>query len=217
MAQGGSFLTSERGIVAVRWILGVQCVLSGLNWWYKLLPFPNMFEEMGPAKSPIVPVMIETGWMFTTAKVIELSLGISLLLNRYSVLMLLLAFPILMMTFLLDAIPFFAAIPQWLSGEMTGRNMWAATLDMVFFGGAVFLMQGYLMLEWVKNYQPMFVRRPDDAEASISFDALRGGVLTGMRWAAIIIGGMSTLWFIGMVHQWIVPWHSLALLAPSHP
>jgi hypothetical protein len=31
---------------------------------------------------------------------------------------------------------------------------------------------------------------------------------------ALVIGGASTLWMIGMVHQWLIPWSSLAVLAP---
>jgi hypothetical protein len=33
--------------------------------------------------------------------------------------------------------------------------------------------------------------------------------------AAIIFGGTSTLWMLGMIHEWLIPWSSLALLA--HP
>jgi hypothetical protein len=29
---------------------------------------------------------------------------------------------------------------------------------------------------------------------------------------ALVIGGASTLWMIGMVHQWLIPWSSLSVL-----
>ena len=211
-------LARERAIIAVRWILGVQCVLSGMNWWIKILPFPNLFEPLIlPMKSEIVATMIKSGWMFTAAKAIEVTLGLSLLFNRFAVLMLVVAFPVLMMTFMLDAIPFGLAVPKWLAGEMSGRNLWAAFLDMLFFGGAVFVMQGYLMLEWVDKYLPLFVVRPDDEKASLDFSWLRTKALRPMRWMAIVIGSMGTLWFIGMIHQWLIPWSSLAMLAPVKP
>lgn len=208
----------DRAIVLVRWILGLQCLMSGLNWWFKILPFPNIAEPLIlPMKAEIVATMIKSGWMFTAAKTIEVGLGVALLTNRFAVLMLVMAFPILLMTYLLDAIPFFKGIARFATGEMTGRNLWAAFLDMVFFGGTVCIMQGYLMLEWVDQYLPMFVARPGDAEPSIKFAWLKRYLLVPMRWGAIIVGSMGTAWFIGMLWHWLIPWSSLALLAPVKP
>ncbi|MBP6031771.1 MAG: hypothetical protein KA533_10145 [Sphingobium sp.] len=208
----------DRAILAVRWILGLQCLMSGLNWWFKILPFPNIAEPLVlPMKSEIVATMIKSGWMFTAAKCIETGLAISLLTNRFTVLMLVVAFPVLMMTFLLDTIPFLLGIPKWIVGDMTGRNMWAAFLDMLFFGGSVFFMQIYLMLEWVNRYVPMFVARPDDARPAVTFEWLRTHALVPLRWVAIPLGLVATLWFVGMIDQWLIPWKSLALLAPVKP
>lgn len=208
----------DRAIVAVRWILGLQCLMSGLNWWFKILPFPNIVEPLVlPMKAEIVATMIKSGWMFSAAKIVEVALGLALITNRYSVLMLIVSFPVLMMTYLLDAIPFFLGIGKWLTGTLSARNLWAAFLDMVFFGGTVFIMQGYLMLEWVDKYLPLFVVRPDDEKASLDFSWLRTIALRPMRWMAIVIGSMGTLWFIGMIHQWLIPWSSLAMLAPVKP
>lgn len=212
------FADRDSAIVAVRWILGVQCLLSGLNWWFKILPFPNIHEPLVlPMKAEIVATMIKSGWMFSAAKVIEVSLGVSLLTNRFTVLMLVVAFPVLVMTFLLDAIPFFLGVPRFLAGELSGRNLWAALLDMIFFGGSVFLMQAYLMLEWIDRYLPMFVAKPDDQEPAIRFEWMRRNLLVAMRWGSIVIGAIATAWFITMIHQWLVPWSSLAILAPVKP
>ncbi len=70
---------NDRGfaILAVRVLLGVQSLISGLNWWVKLLPFPNISEPVtGPVKHEILRVMVESGWMFTTAKALEIVLGL---------------------------------------------------------------------------------------------------------------------------------------------
>jgi hypothetical protein len=208
-------LSSAWAIVAVRWILGVQCLLSGLNWWFKILPFPNIAEPVvGPMKHQIVATMIETGWMFSAAKLIEIGIGVALLTDRFAVLMLVVAFPILLMTFVLDLIPFGAAIAGAVAGEVTNRNLWAAFLDMIFFGGAVFLMQVYLMLEYFDDYRRLFVVRPGDATAPRIFDHSCPATRCAIRWGAIVIGGASTLWMLAMVGQWLVPWSSLAILAP---
>jgi len=202
-----------RSVVIVRWVLGVQCLLSGLNWWFKILPFPNMFDPTGlPMKHQIVATMIDTGWMFTVAKLIEILVGLALITNRFAVLMLVVAFPILMMTFVLDAIPFGRAVMGALAGQVTGHNLWASFLDMVFFGGAVFLMQGHLMLEWFGNYRPLFATRPGAPVTGLHWSCPR--LMGAVRWGSILIGGISTLWIIGMVSQWLIPWSSLAVLAP---
>lgn len=208
---------STRAITIVRWALGVQCILSGLNWWFKILPFPNIFDPMtGPMKHQIVATMIESGWMFSAAKLIEIGVGVSLVFNRYAVLMLVVAFPILVMTFILDAIPFGAAVAAALSGEISLRNFWASFLDMIFFGGAVFLMQGYLMLEWFEHYRPLFVRCPGETATPRALDISCPMAMSIIRWGAIVIGGASTLWIVALVGQWLAPWSSLAVLAPVH-
>lgn len=205
----------QNAITAVRLLLGVQCVLSGLNWWVQILPFPNMHVELtGPAKHEILTAMIDSGWMFTSAKVIEIAVGLALLFNRYAILLLVIAFPILFMTFILDFTLLLKAIPQWIGGEMSGRNFFAAILDMLYFGAGVWLMQCYLMCEWFSDYRQLFAVKPGGAPAGWSKIFESRGLAVFLRWGAYLIGGSSTLWLIGMLNQWLIPWSSLALLAP---
>lgn len=150
-------------VPATRWLLGIQCLLSGINWWYKILPFPNLFDPPGmPVKSEIVGAMIQSGWMFTGAKAIEVALGIALLTNRFVPLMLAAAFPVLLMTFLLDALVGPALI-GWLQGTVPFQHLWAKLLDLTFFGGAVIVMQLFLMVAYFDCYRPMlaFKAKPD--------------------------------------------------------
>lgn len=108
------FLTLS--VPAVRWLLGIQCLLVGLNWWFKILPFPNLFDPPGmPVKSAIIRVMIQSGWMFTAAKAVEVLLGLSLIFNRYVPLMLVVSFPVIFMTFILDAL-IGPTLLAWLQG-----------------------------------------------------------------------------------------------------
>lgn len=146
-------------VPAVRWLLGVQCLLSGVNWWFKILPFPNLFDPAGmPVKSAIVGVMIQSGWMFTAAKAIEVLLGLSLLFNRFVPLMLVVSFPVIFMTFILDAM-IGPAVMAWAQGQAPFQHVWAKLLDAVFFGGAVIVMQGFLMLSYFDHYRPMLAAR----------------------------------------------------------
>lgn len=136
-------------------LLGIQYCLGGINWWFKIFPFPSLSDpaEAG-GKHPVLVEMIRTGWMFYAAKVIELLTGIALLTRRYVPLMLVVSFPVALSTFMLDAM-ILDDFTAWLAGSVSGAFMWSKLMDIIFFGGAVLAMQGYLMLAHMDSYRPM--------------------------------------------------------------
>lgn len=201
-------------VTAVRWLLGVQSLISGVNWWLKVLPFPNIAEPVaGPVKHEILRTMVESGWMFTATKAIEVLLGLALIFNRHAVLMLVIAFPVMLMTFLLDLFPLFGAIAPFVAGEVSGAALWARALDMLFFGAGVFMMQAYLMSEWFGDYRSLFAVRPGGAAAGWSALFEAGWLKGSLRWLSYTVGAISTLWIVGMALG-LIPWSSLAVLAP---
>ncbi|MCW3838330.1 hypothetical protein ACFQ1E_19985 [Sphingomonas canadensis] len=213
--MAGLALNDRRfAIAAVRWLLGVQSFISGINWWVKLLPFPNIAEPVaGPVKHEILRTMVESGWMFTATKGIEILLGLALILNRHVLLMLVLSFPVMLMTFLLDFFPFAGKLGGFVTGSVAPGAMWASTLDMLYFGAGVFVMQAYLMSEYFDRYRPMFAVRPDgDAPAWAGFFEA-GWLKLALRWLSYTVGATSTLWIVGMAIG-LIPWSSLAVLAP---
>lgn len=152
---------NRRLIFWVRILLGVQYLLGGINWWYKILPFPSISDpSSAAAKHAVLVAMVETGWMFMAAKIVELLMGLSLLFNRFIPVMLVVAFPVALTTFILDAFIFHALI-GWLAGTVSGGVLWAKVLDMIFFGGAVLAMHGYLMLAYFDLYRPMLVAKSE--------------------------------------------------------
>lgn len=151
----------EFAVVATRWLLGIQCLMSGSNWFYKILPFPNIFDPAGlPVKAEIVRTMIESGWMFTAAKLIEIALGLALVLNRFVPLMLVVSFPVIFMTFIIDAL-----IWQYLAGFIMGSVPWSLLsvklIDAIFWGGACMVMQVFLMFSYFDYYRPMLSFRAE--------------------------------------------------------
>lgn len=201
-------------IVMVRWLLGIQSLGSGINWWIKILPFPNINEPLvGPVKHEILRTMIESGWMFSTAKAIEILLGLALIFNRHAVLALVLSFPVMLMTFLLDLWPFTANVVPFVSGNLSFAALWASFLDMLFFGGGVFVMQAYLMSEYFDDYRRLFVVKPSGNVANWSSFLETGWFKAVLRWLSYTVGALSTLWVITMALH-IVPWGSLAIMAP---
>lgn len=211
---GFSLNDAKIAVPAMRWFLGVQSLASGINWWIKILPFPNIDEPVtGPVKHEILRVLIESGWMFSTAKVLEILLGLALILNRHAVLMLVLSFPVILMTFLLDLFPFLGNIAPFLGGRQSGAAFFHSFLDMLYFGAGVFVMQAYLMTEYFGDYRTLFTVRPGGAPARwaglFEADALK----TALRWLSWTVGASSTLWVIAMATG-LLPWSSLAVLAP---
>lgn len=199
---------------AMRWLLGVQSLLSGINWFYQILPFPNMHVEItGPVKHEILNTMINSGWMFTSAKVLEILLGLALIFNRHAVLMLVVSFPIILMTFLLDLFPFLGNIGPFLAGDVSGPAMWASFLDMLFFGAGVFVMQAYLMSEYFDDYRGLFVAQPAGEPAAWSAIFEANSLKWILRWLSYTVGAISTVWVVLMAVG-LVEWSSLALLAP---
>ncbi len=148
-------------IIAVHVLLGVQYVLGGLNWWIKIFPFPNYFDvPTGPGKHAVLDAMIATGWMFTSAKIIELLTGLALIFRRYVPLMLVVSFPVALATFLIDAM-IFNDVMMWWHGDVSGAYVWSKIMDLIFFGGAVLAMQVYLMIAYFQYYAPMLAPKAE--------------------------------------------------------
>jgi uncharacterized membrane protein YphA (DoxX/SURF4 family) len=148
-----------RSVVLIRWLLGLQYLVDGLNFWYKMLPFPNIHDPSdAPMKAAVVGAMITTGWMFHLAKAIEVLTGLALLLNRFVPLALVVSACVAVSTFLLDAFIGHTLVDWW-NGRVAFAVAWAAFLDMLYFGGALLLMQVYLMLSYLHVYRPMLAAR----------------------------------------------------------
>jgi uncharacterized membrane protein YphA (DoxX/SURF4 family) len=212
-----------RWVTIVRWLLGLQFLLSGLNWFVKMLPYPNMFDDRSiPLKYKVVEHMIATGWMFQLAKCIEVLTGLALVSNRYVPLLLAASMSVTLTTFLMDVWNW-APLTDWIAGTGSLEGAVKYLLDALYFGGAVLLMQGFLMLSYLPAFAPMLRARvePQAPFATREFNAAgsvsaRGG--HGMRRfmimllvLALLSGVTSTGWLIGMVKQWLIPWSSFAI------
>jgi uncharacterized membrane protein YvlD (DUF360 family) len=147
----------EKTVLAVRLLLGIQYVLSGMNYWIKMLPFPNVYDPPPDVwKHEIMRTMMESGWMMDGTKAIEFITGLALLLNIFAPLMLIVSFPIALVTFMVDAL-ILDDIFGWMTGSVSGGLAVAKIMDMIFFGGCMLAMQAYLMLAYLpRHYRPIF-------------------------------------------------------------
>ena len=86
-------LTAEK---VTRSLLALILIVFGLNKFLNFMPLPSMPE---PAESFMGAIM-ETGYLMVLVAALEIISGIFLMFNRYSALMLVLVFPILLNAFL---------------------------------------------------------------------------------------------------------------------
>lgn len=145
-------------IFAARIVLGVFYLLSGLNWFFGFmpaLPSIHMAPDL-PIKHAVVAEMIRTGWMFQSAKIVEVAFGLSLLTNRLVPLMLLAALPVAFLTFMLDAM-ILGDLWHWIIGMETTAAMWAAVEDMIIGGLCVLLIHLWLIWCYFDYYRPLVV------------------------------------------------------------
>lgn len=153
-------------VLAARVALGVFYLLSGLNWFFGFIPFlPHVGMPADlPIKHAVVAEMIDTGWMFQSAKVIELVFGAALLSNRALPLMLAAALPVAAITFGLDAL-ILDDIAGWFAGTVSGTGLGAAIEDMVVGGLCVLLPHLWLMWCFAAYYRSALVWRSEPVEA----------------------------------------------------
>ena len=131
-------------VTAVRLLFGLQLTINGFNWFVKIItPYPSISDFFpGPSPFPpgdIVSALVHLG-LFHVVKLTELLAGISLLTDLYVPLMLVLVFPTLLSTLVVDALHF-----EHIRG--------------VLMGGGAFINAGFLMLAYFSRYKPMLAAR----------------------------------------------------------
>ena len=134
--------TYERLVNIVRILFGLDMVINGVNWWFKLVtPYPSISDFVDrPPPPDFVGAMSATGVIFHVVKGTELIAGLLLLANRFVPLALIAAFPISVNVFLVD---WFLA--QRLRAEVMGT-------------GAL-LMNAALILAYLDYYRPLLKSR----------------------------------------------------------
>ena len=125
----------DKLVHAVRILFGFNFLLNGINWWWKILPYPTMGDP--PGGDPFVQAMIDTGFLFDSIKLVEVATGIAILANRYVPLALAVAFPVTVAAWAVDI-------------GLLGHSLRAQVM-----GWAGLIMNGFLMLAYFEAYRPM--------------------------------------------------------------
>jgi hypothetical protein len=149
---------------AARLLFGIEFLLNGLNWWWKILPFPSMSDPLINQGPPFVQAMIKTGYMFDGIKIIEVVAGSLLLVNRYVPLALVVAFPVSVGAWSVD----FFLIPGSLRAQVMG---WS-----------VLLLNTYLLLAYLPYFKTMLVARAPLVESP------RPTSGAPLHWSTVVVG-----------------------------
>ena len=175
-----------------RLLLGFVYILNGLNWWWKVLPFPSVMDPPLSQTPPFVQAMIDTGYMFDFTKVVEVATGLMLLANRWVPLALVVAFPV---TVGLWSVDFF----------LISRSLRAQVL-----GWSALSLNSYLLFAYLRHFAPMLVARatawPSEADrgpatSGAGGPAGRKRALIVFGLVAVALGAIASGWLIVMAVQ----------------
>src|SRR5262245_20755224 len=157
---------------AARLLLAFEYILNGLNWWWKVLPFPSAADPPLTQTPAFVQAMIDTGFMFSGTKAVEVVTGLMLLANRWVPLALVVAFPVTVGIWSVD----FFLISSRLLAQLLG---WS-----------VLMLNSYLLFANIRYFGPMLAARatPWVAESGTARIMSSVGGALGWKGALVILG-----------------------------
>lgn len=147
--------------LVARLLLGGFYLISGFNWvfgYVPILPHIGMPPDL-PIRHAVVAEMVNTGWMYQMAKVLEIVVGASLLANRFAPLMLTVTAPIAVLTFGLGASLILSDFWGLLTGTVAGSVVMTKIREGALGGLTVLLLHAWVMLSYFDYYRPMLTAR----------------------------------------------------------
>jgi hypothetical protein len=148
-------------VFAARLLVGAFYLIAGLNWifgYISVLPHIHMPSDL-PIRHEVVAEMVQTGWMYQSAKVLEIIVGVSLVTNRFVPLMLAATLPLAFITFMLGMSLIVGDIWGLLMGTVPVSVLLAKILAGAIGGLSVMLLHIWLMLCYFDYYRPALAAR----------------------------------------------------------
>lgn len=198
---------------AIRVLLGMVCLLNGLNWFFKIItPYPSMSDFVDYLPPPdIVGALIEHGMLFHLAKGVELVAGIALLANRFVPLALVLAMTVSVPVFIVDVFR-----PEF-------------RLRAFLMGTGTLALNSTLLIAYLAHYRPMLAYRADAGidprggevpdggpAADIAVRAARP-VLAPLAVLSLLLGTVQVGWLLLLVGQHAADPRAIHEVRPMEP
>lgn len=129
-------------VTTARLMMGVIYLVSGVNWWFKMItPYPSISDFVSAPPPPdMVGEMIKTGVLFHIVKATELIAGLALLSNRFVPLMLVAVLPVTINIAIVDV-------------------FFIAHLRGIVMGAGSFFLNTFLLLAYLGHYRGMLTAR----------------------------------------------------------
>ncbi|MBP6111916.1 MAG: DoxX family membrane protein [Sphingobium sp.] len=177
-----------RIITTARLMMGVIYVVSGLNWWFKMItPYPSISDFVSSPPPPdMVGEMIKTGVLFHIVKGTELLAGLALLGNRFVPLMLVAVLPITINIAIVDV-------------------FFIAHLRGIVMGSGSFILNIFLMLAYIGHYRGVLTVRatPDLAGEAAPVDdssSVAPALARGLSRIMPFFGAFAILMAVAMLY-----------------
>jgi uncharacterized membrane protein YphA (DoxX/SURF4 family) len=193
MTAGGSGVWSRSLILLVRYLLGLDYLINGFNWFHKIItPYPSTSDFIAFHPPPdIVGALIENGVLFPLAKAIELLTGVALLSDLFVPLALVLAMTVTVPVFIVDT----------LNGH--------PHLRAILMGTGALTMNLFLLGSYFGHYRSMLVVRghasldPRDGMEDRMASALRP-LMPGLGVVSALLGLAMVIWLGVMMVQYAI-------------
>lgn len=177
-----------RLVTTARLMMGVLYLVSGVNWWFKLItPYPSISDFVhGPPPPDMVGEMIKTGVLFHIVKGTELLAGLALLSNRFVPLMLVAVLPITINIAIVDV-------------------FFIAHLRGIVMGSGSLALNAFLLLAHLGHYRGMLTPRawPDltgDARPIDDDRSLAPPLAKALALVTPLLGWLAILLALGMLY-----------------
>lgn len=200
-------MTLVRVALAARLLLGGFYLVSGLNWifgYISFLPHIGMPPDL-PMRHEVVAEMVQTGWMYQSAKIIEIAVGLALVTNRFVPLMLAAAIPVALITCVLGLTLILGDIAGWFAGTVDGSVILTKIGEGATGGLILLLLHTWLALCYFDYYRPALVARavttenPPIQTPTGSVRALKGRAFMALGCVAIALQAYNFYLFVGLI------------------
>jgi uncharacterized membrane protein YphA (DoxX/SURF4 family) len=199
-------------LTLVRWFLGLDYVINGLNWFHKIItPYPSRsdFVDFLPPAN-IVGAMIDNGVLFHLAKATELVTGLALLADVFVPLALVLAMTVTVPVFAVDALN-----PH-------------PHLRAMLMGTGALVMNLFLLSAYFNHYRSMLTLRSSghiDPRATAQlqtrgvdrFASMLRPLMPALGVVSALLGLAVVTWLLVMVAQYVMDPLPISAVRPLTP